>query len=38
MNATLTGKPSVDRPWMKYYPPAMLQMISIPECTVMEYL
>ncbi|MDO5411411.1 MAG: class I adenylate-forming enzyme family protein [Lachnospiraceae bacterium] len=34
----LTGKPSIDRPWMKYYPDMMLKMISLPECTIMEYL
>lgn len=34
----LTGKPSVDRPWMQYYPDVMMQMISIPGCPVMDYL
>lgn len=34
----LTGKASVDRPWMKYYPDEMMKMISIPECTIKEYL
>ena len=34
----LTGKPSEDRPWMKYYPDMLLKMISLPECTIMEYL
>lgn len=34
----LTGKPSIDRPWMKYYPQVMMDMISVPECTVTEYL
>lgn len=34
----LTGKPSVDRPWTKYYPDAMMRMISIPDCTLWEYL
>ncbi|MCD8085848.1 MAG: acyl--CoA ligase [Clostridiales bacterium] len=33
----LTGKPSIDRPWMKYYP-AGLDQIQIPECTLMQYL
>lgn len=32
-----TGKPSVDRPWRKYYPDEMLNM-EIPECSVLEYL
>lgn len=35
---TLTGKPSVDKPWMKFYPDVMLQMISRPNCTIREYL
>lgn len=34
----LTGKPSIDRPWMKYYPDMMMQMISLPDCTITEYL
>ena len=34
----LTGKPSIDRPWMKYYPDFLLQMISRPLCSVTEYL
>lgn len=38
MNQTMTGKPSVDRPWMKYYPPQLMEHLSIPECTIMEYL
>ena len=33
----MTGKPSVDRPWMKYYPEP-LRKIQIPQCTVKEYL
>lgn len=37
-NPTLTGKPSVDKPWMKFYPDIMLQMISRPNCTIREYL
>ncbi len=36
-NVTLTGKPSIDRPWMKYYPAGMDQ-IQIPECTLLQYL
>lgn len=38
MNKMLTGKPSVDRPWMQYYPPQMIEELSIPEQTVAEYL
>lgn len=34
----LTGKPSIDRPWMKYYPDQLMSMISLPHCTVREYL
>lgn len=33
-----TGKPSIDRPWMQYYPDMMLKMIKIPGCTVEQYL
>ena len=33
----LTGKPSVDRPWMKYYP-EVLRNIKVPDCTVLKYL
>ena len=36
--AKLTGKPSIDRPWLKYYPEQLLQMIHRPLCTVTEYL
>lgn len=35
---TMTGRPSVDRPWLKYYPEALQKMIHLPECTVEEYL
>lgn len=33
----LTGKPSIDKPWMKYYPPE-LSNIRVPECTIKTYL
>lgn len=33
----LTGKPTIDRPWMKYYPPQIAQM-HIPGCTLLGYL
>ncbi|MDD7372130.1 MAG: class I adenylate-forming enzyme family protein [Firmicutes bacterium] len=36
-NTNLTGKPSVDRPWMKFYPPQVANM-EIPQCTLTEYL
>ena len=38
MTRTLTGKPSIDRPWMQYYPPQLMEGLSIPEDTVYEYL
>ena len=34
---TLTGKPSIDRPWMNFYPPFMAQL-QVPDCTLREYL
>lgn len=37
MNNELTGKPSIDRPWMKYYPEFMSHL-QIPDCTLSEYL
>lgn len=36
-NMVLTGKPSIDKPWMKYYPPE-IKDLKIPECTLREYL
>lgn len=33
----LTGKPSIDRPWLKYYPPE-INHIRIPDCTIKQYL
>lgn len=33
----LTGKPSIDRPWMKFYP-AEFKLLQIPECTLNTYL
>ncbi|MCD8020223.1 MAG: long-chain fatty acid--CoA ligase, partial [Clostridiales bacterium] len=33
-----TGKPSIDRPWMQYYPDALMNMIKLPNCTILEYL
>ena len=38
MSNNMTGKPSIDRPWMKYYPEVLQKMVQIPECTVKEYL
>jgi len=34
---TLTGKPSVERPWMQYYPKE-IQYLTVPECTMNEFL
>lgn len=36
--SNLTGKPSVDRPWMKFYPPGIEQMMVIPEVTLNQFL
>ena len=33
----LTGRASVDRPWMKFYP-EVLKNLQIPVCTLMDYL
>lgn len=37
-NITLTGKPSVDKPWLKYYPAQLLEHMTVPECTLNQYL
>ena len=37
-NAILTGKPSVDRPWLKDYPPVLLDNLQVPPCTLRQYL
>ena len=37
-NAILTGKPSVDRPWLKYYPQVLLDNLQVPPCTLRQYL
>lgn len=34
---TLTGKGSVDRPWMKFYPAEVIQM-SVPQMSLNDYL
>lgn len=33
----LTGYPSIDRPWLKYYT-AEIQNAPLPECTIYEYM
>ena len=35
---TLTGKASIDKPWLKYYPSALLDNLQIPLCTMNQYL
>lgn len=34
----LTGKPSIDRPWLQYYPKELIENLSVPDTTVYEYL
>lgn len=34
----LTGKPSVDKPWLKYYPGFFLKKIKVPACSLTQYL
>ena len=36
-NRVLTGKPSIDRPWMQYYPDSVRSM-TVPRCTLNQYL
>lgn len=38
VNATLTGKPSIDKPWLKYYPPILMDHLQVPACTLTQYL
>lgn len=38
VNATLTGKPSIDKPWLKYYPPILMDNLQVPACTLTQYL
>ena len=33
----LTGYPSIDKPWLKYYSDAAINS-ALPECTIYEYL
>ena len=37
-DVTLTGKPSIDKPWLKYYPPALMQQLRATHFTLNEYL
>lgn len=34
----LTGKPSIDKPWLKHYPQILLDNLTVPECTLTQYL
>ena len=33
----LTGYPSIDKPWLKYYSEEAIQA-ELPECTVLQYI
>ena len=37
MNENLTGYPSIDKPWLKYYSEEAINT-PLPECTIYEYL
>lgn len=37
MSNILTGKPSIDRSWMKFYPEEVMKM-RVPKCTLLRYL
>ena len=34
---TMTGFPSIDKPWLKYYTEEIISA-KLPECTIYEYL
>ena len=34
---TLTGYPSIDKPWLKYYSEEAINA-PLPECTICEYM
>lgn len=36
-NQKLTGRASIDRPWLNYYP-EMLRDLQIPDCTITEFI
>ncbi len=38
MSQVLTGKPSVDKPWMQYYPEQLIKNLKVPSSTIGEYL
>ena len=33
-----TNKPNITRPWLKYYDPQMLANLTVPQCTLSQYL
>ena len=35
---TSENKPNIVRPWLKYYDPKILANLSVPECTLEQYL
>ena len=35
---TMTGKPSVDQPWLKFYPQELLDSLKAPATTLRQYL
>ena len=37
-STTMTGKPSVDKPWLKFYPQELLDNLKAPACTLHKYL
>ena len=36
-NADITGYPSIDRPWLKYYSEEAIHA-KVPECSMYQYL
>ena len=38
MSQVLTGKPSVDKPWMQYYPEQLIKNLKVPSSSIGEYL
>lgn len=38
VNSNLSGFPSIDKPWLKYYPPQLLEHLQVPACTLTQYL
>lgn len=37
MKKEITGYPSIDRPWLKYYSEEAIQA-ELPECTILQYI